>query len=191
MLGLNPILIPIIPQVGLIYVIFKLYQKRADDLASGRPLQPPHMFGTPPNLNPSTAELKQNYQQIQNTMLNMSNAYDVGYNFYRLLDWTDFNMTNRILKWTLLSLFMTLLVSLVVPLNYLFLFGGVLVLVLNTPLVRAATKTLVPVITDKLTRRVDKIRRIINEARRTGRKAVIAIEVYENQRWWAGTIPLI
>jgi hypothetical protein len=183
---LHPILIPIIPQIVLIYLMIKFYHYRADHIMNGRSLPRPHIIGQPPKLSPSTAELKAAFQNIQNTMAKVSDAYDAGYNLYRMIDWSDPDLTQDVLMKTVISMVGTLIVVSLIPINYIALVGGVGVFVANTAIFKAASVTLAPVLVKKLQRRVDRVRLLVKEARDTGSEAVIDVVVFENQRWWAG-----
>jgi hypothetical protein len=183
---LHPILIPIIPQIVLIYLMIKFYHYRADHIMNGRPLPRPHIIGQPPKLSPSTAELKAAFQNIQNTMAKVSDAYDAGYNLYRMIDWSDPDLTQDVLMKTVVSMVGTLILVSLIPFNYIALIGGVSVFVANTAIFKAASVTLAPVLVKKFQRRVDRVRLLVKEARETGSEAVIDVAVFENQRWWAG-----
>jgi hypothetical protein len=183
---LHPILIPILPQIALLFFIVQFYHQRADLIKNGAPLPQPHVIGQPPKLSPSATELKAAFQNIQNTMIKVSDAYDSGYNLYRMIDWSDPQLTQDVLVKTVISLFLTLVVITFIPINYVALVGGISIFVANTAIFKAASVTLTPVLVQKLQKRVDQVRKLVREAKESGNEAVIDVAVYENQRWWAG-----
>ncbi|KAJ3323366.1 hypothetical protein HDV06_001886 [Boothiomyces sp. JEL0866] len=183
---LHPILIPILPQLALIYLMVKFYHYRADNIMNGHPLPKPHITGTAPKLSPNAQELKEALQNIQNTMAHVSDAYDAGYNLYRAIDWSNPEQTQEVLKITVASAIGTIAVVSIIPLNLIALFAGLGIFVANTAIFKAASSTLAPVIVEKLGRRLDHARKLIMEAKAKGEDPIIDISLYENQRWWAG-----
>ncbi|KAI8895180.1 integral peroxisomal membrane peroxin-domain-containing protein [Globomyces pollinis-pini] len=185
-LCLHPFLIPILPQMVLIYLMIRFYHYRADDIVAGRPLPKPHPIGTSPKLSPSFAEQKDAMQNIQNTMSKVSDAYDAGYNLYRMIDWSNPEQTKDVLMAVIASMFGTLLVLHFIPINIIALFGGVGIFLANTAIVKAATITLTPHLVKKLQRRVEHVKTLIKEAQEKGQEPIIDVVLFENQRWWAG-----
>jgi hypothetical protein len=184
---LHPILLAILPQLVLLYLMVKLYHYRADYIMNQRSLPKPHIYGQPPKLSPTASEMKAAFQNIQNTMGQLSDVYDAGYNLYRMIDWSDPQTTQDILIKTVISMFGTLAIVSIVPINYIALVGGVGIFIANTAIFKAASLTLTPVLVKKLSRKVEDAKRIIQEARSKGTDCIIEMSVYENQRWWAGS----
>ena len=119
-------------------------------------------------------------------MFEYNRMYDIIYDFYRMIDWSDPKRTEKILIWATGSMFGILLVTWLFPINYIALVVGVCGIIGNAPLVRAATKTLTPVFKDTIYAHGKRTLKMIKAARRSGKKAVIDVEIFENERWWAG-----
>lgn len=130
---LRPILIAILPQLVVLFLAIKFYHFRADSIMNGRPLPKPHIIGTPPKIPMlSFQENKLALQSIQNTMGQVADAYDLVYNFYRMIDWSNPELTKDVVTKTVASIFGTIFLVSFVPLNIIALFGGVGVFVANT-----------------------------------------------------------
>lgn len=157
---------------------------------NGQKLPKPHIIGTAPKLTPSAHELKLALKNIQNTMGHVSDAYDAGYNLYRMIDWSDPNVTQDMLLKVILSMIGTLVLVSIVPVNYIALIGGVGIFIANTAIFKAASVTLAPVLAKKLHRRIEHVRGLIQDARAKGREPVVDVALFENQRWWAGKMNL-
>jgi hypothetical protein len=183
---LHPIIISILPQITILCLMMKFYHRRADQIMNNKSITKPHEIGTPPKVSPSAAELKAALQNIQNTMGQVSDLYDAGYNVYRMIDWTNPELTQDILWKVLVSIVGTLAVVYIIPINYIALVGGVGIFVANTAIFKAASLTLAPIIAQKLQKRIHVVRDLINESKKSGNPAVIEIILFENQRWWAG-----
>jgi hypothetical protein len=99
------------------------------------------------------------FTQIQNSMGLYSDMYDAGYNFYRMLDWSDVDQSTHILKLMVASMFGTFIVTYFVPLNILLLIASMIskhnliivlgVLLTNTAIFKAASSTFTPVIVER------------------------------------------
>ena len=176
----------VLPNIIVVVLSLKFYQERTKKIVANVPVPGPHQYGTPPNINMNATEMKEAFQKIQNTMSDYNNLYDKCYDFYRMIDWSDPKMAEKILIWSIGSMFGTLLVTFIIPLNYILLVSGVCGVIGNAPLVRAATKTLTPVLKDALYTHGKRTLKMIKAARRSGKKAVIDVEIFENERWWAG-----
>ena len=164
----------------------RLYQDRTKKIVANKQVPGPHKYGTPPDINISATEMKEAFQKIQNTMTDYNQLYDNCYDFYRMIDWSDPARAEKILIWATGSMFGTLFITWLIPLNYILLVGGVAGIISNAPLVRAATKTLTPVLKDTLYTHGKRTLKLIKIAQRSGKKAVIDVEIFENERWWAG-----
>nr|KAJ3421811.1 SET-binding factor 2 [Polyrhizophydium stewartii] len=183
---LHPILFAILPQIAILYVIARSYHDRADKLMRDETIPPPPPPGTPPKIVMTNAQYMSNLQNIQNTMINISNAYDAGYAAYMAINWSDPERTKKILYMVLASMVGSMLLFYFVPLNIVMLWAGVGLFVANTAVVRAASITLKPVIVDEMKRRVDNLKETIMAARNAkGKETIVTVTVFENQRWWA------
>ncbi|KAJ3303609.1 peroxisome- protein [Kappamyces sp. JEL0829] len=164
----------------------KFYHRRADNIMNGTPLPKPHVIGQAPKITLTFQENMQALQNIQNTMGQISDLYDAGYNLYRMIDWSNPELTKDFLVQVVASMAGTVVVVSLVPINIIALFGGVGVFVANTALFKAASVTIAPVLVKKLQRRVEHVAALIRDARKQGKDPVIDVVVFENQRWWAG-----
>jgi hypothetical protein len=63
----HPILFAVLPQAGILFVIFKFYKIRRDQFKNGALATKPHQYGTPPKISLSASETK---DSIQNVFLN-------------------------------------------------------------------------------------------------------------------------
>lgn len=130
---LKPIILAIFPQLVILYLSIKCYHYRADSIMNGRPLPNPHIIGTPPKIPTLTfQENKLALQSIQNTMGQVADVYDLVYNFYRMIDWSNPELTKDVVTKTIASMFGTILLVYFVPLNIIALFGGIGAFVANT-----------------------------------------------------------
>jgi hypothetical protein len=152
LLCLHPILLTILPQCIVLGLMVKFYHQRADQIMNNKPVPQPHKIGSPPKLSPSASELKVAFQSIQNTMGQVSDIYDAGYNFYRMIDWSNSELTQDVLIKTLISILVTLIVVSFIPINYIFLVGGVGAFIANTPIVKAISITIAPIALNYLKR---------------------------------------
>lgn len=154
---------------------------------NGTPIPKPHIYGQPPKLSPTPHEYKRAFTNIQNTMSKVSDAYDAGYNFYRMIDWSDPETTKDILTKVVVSTFATLAVVHFVPLNTIALVGGVLLFGSNTAICKALIVTLTPLFVKVVQQKVESVTTLIRDARMAGgNEAIIEVSLFENQRWWAG-----
>lgn len=185
-LCLQPILLALLPQLTLLYLITKFYHYRADAVMTGKPLPMTHDIGTAPKFNPGFQESKLAMQNIQNVMAQVSDVFDLGYNVYKMIDWSNPALTQDVLGVVLLSMIGTLVLVALVPLNIIALVGGVGAFVANTALVKAASVTLAPVFVRNIQDRVNHVKALIANARVSGQDAVIDCVTFENQRWWTG-----
>jgi hypothetical protein len=190
-LGLKPILLAILPQLVILYLMAKFYHKRADSIMNGSPLPRPHVIGQAPRITLTFAENKLALQNIQNTMGHISDLYDAGYNVYRMVDWSNPDLTKDVLIKVVASMFGTIALVSLVPINSIAMFAGVGVFVTNTALFKAASLTIAPVLVKSIQKRVEHVSSLIRDARKQGKDPVIDIVIFENQRWWAGTILLV
>ena len=187
LLGLYPILLAILPQIVILYLSAKAYHQRAELILKGKPIPESPPLGTPPQIIMTNTQYRSNLQAIQNTMGNISDIYDAVYHFYKTFDWSHPAKTKQVLTMTLGSMLGSLVIVCLIPINYLFLVGGVYLFLSNTAIVKAANTTLTPVIMKKVSHRVDLIRDALT-AQKFGKTidCIVIATVFENQRWWAG-----
>ncbi|KAJ1336196.1 hypothetical protein BSLG_007513 [Batrachochytrium salamandrivorans] len=185
---LYPILFCILPQTAIIYVIAASYLDRARKMARGEPIPSPLPAGAHPKLPMTNAKYLAHLQHIQNTMINMVNLYDVGYEFYQGLNWSNPHRTLRVLGSTLVSMVCAVFLFWMVPLNTIMLWGGLGLFFANTVIIRAVGMTLAPVIQKEIERQIGTFKERISAACQvTSKEMTIAVDIFENQRWWAGS----
>ncbi|KAI8905867.1 integral peroxisomal membrane peroxin-domain-containing protein [Gorgonomyces haynaldii] len=183
----NPFLIPVFPQLVLLYLIAKFYHYRAEAIISGKPLPEPHVPGTPPKIVMTNQEMVENLQQIQNTMGAVSDAYDAGYNLYKLLDWSTPEKTIQLAQFLLASMFGTWITLYFIRWNYVLLIGGVGLFVANTAVFKAASMTLTPALMETVQKRMDRARTALNVSRQAGDQVLTPVVVWAG----AGFIPFL
>jgi hypothetical protein len=112
----------------------------------------------------------------------ISDTYDIAYDFYRRIDWSDQEASIQVLKGAVASMIATLIVLYIVPLNICFLFGGLGVFIANTAIFKAASTTLTPVLIEELSHRIDAYR-VATKKPRQGEFQLVKVILVENQRW--------
>jgi hypothetical protein len=186
-IGTNPWIIPVLPQLVVLYLIARFYHFRAELIMSNQPLPPPHIMGTPPKISMTNEKTMAHLQQIQNTMAQVCDAYDAGYNLYKMMDWSSPDQTLLLMQGAVASIFGTWLLLYLVPWNYILLVAGLGVFIANTAIFRAASLTLTPALIDNLQKRIQQAKQALQASRIVGEQNINRVEVFENQRWWAGT----
>ncbi|KAI8928366.1 integral peroxisomal membrane peroxin-domain-containing protein [Entophlyctis helioformis] len=183
-----PILVPIAPLGGLLYVIAVSYKARADTLARGETPRLPLPPGAKPKIVLTNAQYLAHLQHIQNTMTNMSDLYDAGFALAQYLDWSDPDRTLNALYAIVAAMVGYVVFTYLVPLNIILLWAGLFFFVANTAVAKAASTTLRPVLLDNLQRGVDSVLGTMHAVSLTAstRETVLTVSVFENQRWWAG-----
>lgn len=137
----NTFIIPYIPLAGLFVLMVVKYHARVILSQSGaRPIQ--HVLGTSPKITLTAQETKIALNQIQNTMGNVSDVYDLGYNMYKCLDWSDFDRTLQIFYIVIASFPIVFVVLFVFPVSYIIMVATILVFLANTATVRAIARAL-------------------------------------------------
>lgn len=103
-----------------------------------------------------------------------------------MIDWSDAEITKDVVTKCIGSMFATLITLSLIPLNYIALVAGLGVFLANTALFKAASVTIAPVLVQNLQKRVEEVAKLVSDARKSGKDAVVEAVVFENQRWWAG-----
>jgi Integral peroxisomal membrane peroxin len=181
--GTNTWLIPVLPQLIMLFLMSKFYQIRAETMMQGKPLPEPHFPGTPPKIAMTSADTFESLQQIQNTMGVYSDMYDAGYELYRLMDWSSPEKSTLLFQALFGSIVATWIVNYLIPINIIALVGGVSVFLANTAIFKASSRTLTPVLYDQLSYAKAVLKR---QFKRGDTEWITPVVLHENQRWWAG-----
>lgn len=175
LLCLYPIILYTLPQILMLCFMIRLYYIRAENIAT-KPQS---------KLSLNLSYLK-NLQFIQNHMGIYSQVYDDIASFKRHLDWSNEKKSTSLFKVAIGSIFIGLLIAKLVPLNLIFLGGGLVLFVQNTAFFKAASETLPPVLIRNVQARVDYVTEAIANVTRAGSTGKTKVQLFENQRWWAG-----
>ncbi|KAJ3392304.1 hypothetical protein HDU92_008535 [Lobulomyces angularis] len=176
-LCLYPTLFLIVPQTAFIYYLIKQYYRKTKHIAMNK---------KETKINVNLQYLK-NLQFIQNHMGAFADGYDEISRFNRnILTWNDEDETMKVLKIAIASIFGVVIFLRLVPTSWIFLGGGVFLFLQHTALFRAASATLPPVLMRNLQYRVDFVREAILNVTKAGTTGKTTVQLYENQRWWAG-----
>lgn len=121
-------------------------------------------------------------QSIQNTMGLVSDVYDAIYNVYRMIDWSNPELTRDVMYKIAASMVGSVILFSVLPVNIIFLFAGVGAFIANTALFKAMSLHLAPVLVEKLQKRMNHVTKLIRDARKNGKDPIIDVVLFENQR---------
>jgi hypothetical protein len=179
-LGLYPVLFVIAPQILVTWIIVRNYYDKTKMQVTGKK--------NSQSIAQQSAQYLKNMQFIQNQMGMYCNVHKEVSKCQKYVDWTNEKDTSLILKATLASTVGVVIFLKIVPVNIIMLLGGIAVFAGNTPVARAASTTLPPVIIKGLKESVDSLREGIAIASSGSEPGVVNVRVslYENQRWWAG-----
>lgn len=172
-LGLYPKFILLLPQFIVLCLISSRYQHREEAIRQGLPLPKPHPFGDTPQIAPTLGEILVSVQNIQNTMGVLNAFFDTFYDFYKLIDWSDPELT-RIIMLRAIGAFFVALMSVLffnrLPLNLLFLVLGIGLFIATNPHIKALN-VIIP-------------SRLLGFGLRIlGRTRPVDVIVFENQTW--------
>ncbi|KAJ3315737.1 hypothetical protein HDU76_002131 [Blyttiomyces sp. JEL0837] len=150
---------------------------------------------------PSHVQYLKNLQFLQNFMGMYCDTYDNVSKLSTVLDWSDAKSTNTILRATLTAIPLAILAYLLVPAKTAFLILGLFFFLRHTVLWQLITST-IPRSVVLFFRRllaalvkaiplpdamVDLGPKLVELEEDLGKKSeIVIVEVYENQRWWAG-----
>ncbi|KAL1924382.1 uncharacterized protein VTP21DRAFT_7417 [Calcarisporiella thermophila] len=196
---LYPKLLLLVPQLALLaIVIYNFHAKKVNQPKDVAEPLPPSVFnerellkeeaeadeGFLANVEKKRQLYLNNMAGIQNMMGEFSDAYDRVVDALWPLAWENPEVTRNISLVLIASLVAMTSVMWFVPWRYVFLAGGILFFLANTPYARAVAKELQPIVLKWLNLWLGKTKM------ETGVKyleegARISVEVFENQRWWA------
>lgn len=118
----------------------------------------------------------------------VADGYDEIKSHSRLMDWSDEDETTKLLKLALFTMISALLVVQFLPINILFLLGGLGLFLKNTAVFKAARVTFEPVVMRNIQANVDFAREALSNVSRASRNVnrECAVNIFENQRWFSG-----
>jgi hypothetical protein len=176
-LCLNPRYLILIPHAVIFYHIGLNYYRKAKNIQIKK------------SKYSANVQYLKNMQFIQNGTGAWSDLHDTVKKKLKSLNWNDETATLNILKLASYSFFAIYILLTFVPLNYICLLG-LAVFIQNSAFFRAANQVLLPIIHRKMTRRVDELKTKFNNFGNTNAApddpSVTVVNVFENQRWWAG-----
>lgn len=208
--GLHPKLILFVPHMILIQIIVSGYTKRfgnnkKEETPNHPPPQPKKSVSTssatttsrfhfasaflPATFDENSPEYLKNMQNLQNMMGEMSDLYDLIASHSHFVDWSSETETMRVFQAVLVSLVLLSFIVFFIPLNLLFLAGGVSMFLLNTRFAKFILKEMLPQLTDigqsQLSAVIQWYTQI--EKKLDDQANLRELSLYENQRWWSGS----
>jgi hypothetical protein len=210
--GLHPKLILFVPHAILIQVMTSAYTKRFASVTTTdqtsvkeHPPQPKRSssattttssssrfsFATAffPATDEASPEYLKNMQNLQNMMGEMSDLYDLIASNGHYVDWSSETETMRVFQGTLVSLALMAIGLWFIPLNLVFLVGGVGMFLLNTRFAKFVIKEMLPQVAEIGQSHVNSAVQWYTqvEKRLDDQANVQEQSLYENQRWWSGS----
>ncbi|EPB91412.1 hypothetical protein HMPREF1544_01734 [Mucor circinelloides 1006PhL] len=142
-----------------------------------------------PAFDEASPEYLKNMQNLQNMMGEMSDLYDLVASKSHLVDWSSETETMRFFQGALISLGALASVIWFVPLNVIFLVGGIAMFLLNTRFAKFVLKEMLPQVAEIGQSQVDSAVQWYTqvEKRLDDQANVKELSLYENQRWWSGS----
>lgn len=142
-----------------------------------------------PAFDEASPEYLKNMQNLQNMMGEMSDLYDLVASKSHLVDWSSETETMRFFQGALISLGALVSVIWFVPLNVIFLVGGITMFLLNTRFAKFVLKEMLPQVAEIGQSQVDSAVQWYTqvEKRLDDQANVKELSLYENQRWWSGS----
>jgi hypothetical protein len=128
-------------------------------------------------------------QNLQNMMGEMSDLYDLVASNSHYVDWSSEAETMRIFQAALISMVLMAIGLCFVPLNLIFLVGGVGMFLLNTRFAKFVIKEMMPQIAEIGQSQMNSALQWYTqvENRLDNQANVQEQSLYENQRWWSGS----
>eukprot|EP00158_Paraphelidium_tribonemae_P007439 Partr_v1_DN28244_c3_g1_i1_m76019 putative Integral peroxisomal membrane peroxin len=203
LLCLNPFLLMLLPHLAFIGLIGYNYYihlgeqaskkksklSKQDSSRSIKPIDPKQIY-------PEEIHYRKNMQFIQNTMGMYCDIYEACAVLHSKIDWSDAEMTRNILSGCVASFAVLLIVFSWIPWNIVFLVAGLIAFAMNTAVGLAVQSLIIRTIkanTDnldihRLAASVFRLDAAQSSFRPNGTSThpVLTVEIFENQRWWAG-----
>ncbi|KAI9295874.1 hypothetical protein K502DRAFT_315161 [Neoconidiobolus thromboides FSU 785] len=182
----RPLWILLLPHLGFWYYLgnsyIKAYRKEENKILLEEVNQEDKDKASP------TMIYAQNMQFVQNLMGTYTEVYSYFTDNWEVIE-QKLNSPNAVL-FTGIGLPLSFLIVYLIPLNYIFMMGGCVVLLSNNPLMLAIFVTLSPLLVDELSTHLGRASKVFSASGlgspdiKTGIRPRIK-EVFENQRWWA------
>ncbi|GAA5813456.1 hypothetical protein MFLAVUS_006934 [Mucor flavus] len=210
---LHPKLVLLVPHVILLQIIITGYNKKkntdspqlktsgsastsstgSSSIPTPTPSPAPSRFSFAaaffPAFDEASPEYLKNMQNLQNMMGEMSDLYDLCASNAHHFDWSSEQDTMRIFQGALVSLGLLCLGIWFVPLNIIFLVGGISMFLLNTRFAKFVVKEMLPQVTEIGQSQMDSAVQWYTqvEKRLDDQVNFKELSLYENQRWWSGS----
>lgn len=143
----------------------------------------------PAAFDETSPEYLKNMQNLQNMMGEMSDLYDLCASNAHHFDWSSETETMRIFQAALISFAALSLVIWLIPLNIIFLVGGIGMFLLNTRFTKFVLKEMLPQVAEigqsQMNSAVQWYTQV--EKRFDDQANFKELSLYENQRWWSGS----
>lgn len=142
-----------------------------------------------PAFDEASPEYLKNMQNLQNMMGEMSDLYDLIASNSHFVDWSSEVETMRLFQGALISFGALAIVIWFVPLNVIFLVGGILLFLLNTRFAKFVLKEMLPQVAEIGQSQVNSAVQWYTqvEKRLDDQANIQELSLYENQRWWSGS----
>ena len=142
-----------------------------------------------PAFDEASPEYLKNMQNLQNMMGEMSDLYDLCATNAHHFDWSSEADTMRIFQGALISLFGLCLGIWFIPMNIIFLVGGVALFMINTRFAKYVLQEVSPQVAQIGQSQMDAA---VNwytqvEKKLDDQASTQEMSLYENQRWWSGS----
>lgn len=142
-----------------------------------------------PAFDEASPEYLKNMQNLQNMMGEMSDLYDLCASNAHHFDWSSETNTMRIFQSALISLAFLCLGIWLIPLNIIFLIGGVAMFLLNTRFAKFVLKEMLPQVAEIGQSQMDSAVKWYTQVEKKldDQANFQELSLYENQRWWSGS----
>ncbi|CAO3639489.1 unnamed protein product [Mucor hiemalis] len=208
---LHPKLVLLVPHVILLQIIITGYNKRKGLNGVSKPSEgesdplpqmkrsvsastaAPSRFSFAaaffPAFDEASPEYLKNMQNLQNMMGEMSDLYDLCASNAHHFDWSSEADTMRIFQGALISLGLLCLGIWFVPLNIIFLVGGIGMFLLNTRFAKFVLKEMLPQVAEIGQSQMDSAIKWYTQVEKKldDQANFKELSLYENQRWWSGS----
>lgn len=142
-----------------------------------------------PAFDEASPEYLKNMQNLQNMMGEMSDLYDLCASNAHHFDWSSEADTMRIFQGALISLALLCLGIWFVPLNIIFLVGGIGLFLINTRFAKFVLKEMLPQVAEIGQAQMDSAIQWYTQVEKKldDQANFKELSLYENQRWWSGS----
>lgn len=142
-----------------------------------------------PAFDEASPEYLKNMQNLQNMMGEMSDLYDLIASNSHFVDWSSEAETMRLFQAALVSFGALAIAIWFIPLNVIFLVGGISLFLLNTRFAKFVLKEMLPQVAEIGQSQVNSAVQWYTqvEKRLDDQANIQELSLYENQRWWSGS----